>query len=134
MKFLLSFILLLSLLSTKAQQVYTIQANCKQTISLSSSGKDSAFLFGIVTAAEGVKSYLWTQTSGPNTSVIVTPGSTYTFVKNLVPGVYAFNFSAITNKGTSFAPIPDTLQVLPFVDKIDSIRIYYNSGKISIQK
>lgn len=133
-KLLLLLVLILALISTKAQQAYTIQANCKQVITLSASGKDSAFLYGIVTSTEGVRSYLWQQASGPSTSVVATSNSTYTFVKNLVPGTYIYNFSAITTKGTSLAPVPDTLQVLAFVDKIDSIRIYYKSGKVGIQK
>jgi len=121
---------ILSFILTRAQQSCTIQANCRQTYTLSAAGKDSVLIYGLVTASDGVKSYTWAQKSGPNTSVLSTPTATQTYVKGLVPGTYIYGFGATTVKGTVFAPVADTLTVYPFVDGIDSVRVYYRSGRI----
>lgn len=126
----LLLILAFSYLLTKAQQSCTIQANCKQVINLSGTGKDSVLVYGLVTASDGVKGYTWTQLVGPNTATLSTPTAANSYVKGLVPGTYIFGFGATTGKGSILAPIPDTLQVNAFVDGIDSVRVYYKSGKI----
>jgi len=120
----------LAFLLTRAQQSCTIQANCKQTYTLGPSGKDSVLIYGLVTASDGVKGYTWIQKSGPNTSVLSTPTQSQTYVKGLVAGTYIYGFGATTNTGTILAPVADTLVVYPFVDGIDSVRIYYRSGKV----
>lgn len=123
------FIFTISSAVLHAQQGCTIQANCTQAVQLSASGKDSVLIYGVVTASDGVKTFSWIQKSGPNTAVLSTPTATQTQVKGIVSGTYIFNFSATTVNGTSLAPIPDTLIVQPFVDRIDSVKVFWHSGK-----
>lgn len=131
---LLATLLGLSCLFVKAQQGCTIQANCKQTLMLSPTGLDSILVYGLATASDGIKSYIWSQKSGPSQSLPANTNASQLYVKGLVPGTYIYGFGATTNSGTILAPIPDTLVVQAFVDKIDSIRIYYRSGKVASQQ
>lgn len=131
---LLATLFALSCMLVKAQQGCTIQANCKQVITLSPAGFDSVLIYGLAVASDGIKSYIWSQKSGPSPSLPAVTNASQLYVKNLVPGTYIYGFGATTNSGTILAPIPDTLIVQAFVDKIDSIRIYYRSGKVASQQ
>lgn len=61
---------------------------------------DTALLDGTVTPGDNpITSIMWTQMSGPNSAVIVSPTTAATFVNGLVPGVYVFKLSAIDTIG-----------------------------------
>ncbi len=71
-------------------------------ITLSYAKGDSIELTGKAVDKDGsVKSYLWSQVSGPNTATITNPGSANTFVKNLITGTYIFQLMATDNKGAT---------------------------------
>src|SRR5262245_59351307 len=48
-----------------------------------------------------VVSYLWSQVSGPNASLIVNPGSATTDVEDLVEGTYVFQLMVTDDKGAT---------------------------------
>jgi hypothetical protein len=66
------------------------------------SGLDTIHLSGSATDVDGtIVSYLWSQVSGPNTSLIQNPGSQATVVSSLVAGTYVFQLSATDNEGAT---------------------------------
>ena len=79
--------------------VPVVNAGADTTINLSSVS-DSIKLVGSASDAyDPIVSYLWSQVSGPNTSLISNPGSATTFVNNLVGGTYVFQLMATDNDG-----------------------------------
>src|SRR5215217_8299098 len=63
---------------------------------------DSIQLSGTATDSDGlIVGYIWSQVSGPNESVIVSPGSATTIVKNVEAGTYVFQLMAVDNKGAT---------------------------------
>jgi len=73
-----------------------------QTITLPT---NSATLTGTGTGTNGatISTYAWTQTSGPNTAGITTPGSAGTDVTGLIQGTYVFTLTVTDNHGLSAA-------------------------------
>jgi len=71
-------------------------AGSNQTIQLPAS---SATLSGSGTGTNGatISTYAWTQTSGPNTAGISTPGSAGTTVTGLIQGTYVFTLTVTDN-------------------------------------
>lgn len=63
------------------------------TISLSGSGAGSN--------GASIVSYSWSQSSGPASATIVSPGSAATTVNNLVKGIYVFTLKVTDNNGLS---------------------------------
>lgn len=77
-----------------------VDAGGTLTVVLNPATGDSLTLSGTATDGDGaVVSYLWSQVSGPNKAVILTPGSKSTFVTGLVSGAYGFQLMATDNKG-----------------------------------
>jgi hypothetical protein len=71
---------------------------------------DSVVLTGTGTDADGkVVAYLWSQVTGPATSIIVNPGSTTTAIKFSTPGSYIFQLMVTDEKGATGV---DTVGVL----------------------
>ena len=65
-------------------------------------GLDTIHLSGTATDADGtIESYVWSQVSGPNSSVIQNPGAASTIVSGLVAGTYVFQLNATDNKGAT---------------------------------
>ena len=76
----------------------TVNAGAPQTITLPSS---SVTLTGTATGNGGatIASAVWSQTSGPNTSTIVSASNLSTIVNGLVAGSYVFTLTATDNNG-----------------------------------
>jgi hypothetical protein len=73
----------------------TISAGSAQTITLPTS---STTLTGTVTDKTAtIKSYAWTETSGPNTATMSYPADESTAVSGLVAGTYVFQFKIVDN-------------------------------------
>jgi hypothetical protein len=73
----------------------TISAGSAQTITLPTS---TATLTGTVTDKTAtIKSYAWTESSGPNTATISSPSSESTTVKGLEAGTYVFELKVTDN-------------------------------------
>ncbi len=65
-------------------------------------GLDTIHLSGTATDEDGtIVSYLWSQVSGPNSSVIQNPGSSSTVVSGLIAGTYVFQLNATDNNGAT---------------------------------
>lgn len=65
-------------------------------------GLDTIQLAGTATDIDGtIVSYLWSQVSGPNSSLIQNPGSPSTVVSGLIAGTYVFQLNATDNKGAT---------------------------------
>lgn len=63
---------------------------------------NSIELTGSATDSDGVVvGYIWSQVSGPDGTVIISPGSATTFVKGLESGNYVFQLMAVDNKGAT---------------------------------
>ena len=63
---------------------------------------NSIQLSGISSDTDGtVVGYIWSQVSGPNESIIVSPGSANTLVKGLEVGNYVFQLMAVDDKGAT---------------------------------
>jgi len=52
-----------------------------------------------------ITSYAWTQTSGPNTATITTPGNVSTTVSGLVQGSYSFQLTVTDNSGATASDV-----------------------------
>jgi len=77
----------------------TLSAGSAQTISLPTS---TATLTGTVTdKTSTIKTYAWTQVSGPNTATISSPSSVTTTIKGLEAGTYVFQLKVTDNSGAS---------------------------------
>jgi hypothetical protein len=117
----LSLGILLSLLSCtkddfKENEVPVADAGPSKAITLPAS---SETLSGTGTDIDGnVVAYLWSQVSGPSSSVIVNPGSASTAVEELVEGTYVFQLMVTDDKGatgvdtTSIIVSPAPIQTL----------------------
>lgn len=121
---LLSVILLATITCFSQTKSFCVQASCKQTIS---SPQDSALIFGLVTASDGVRTQSWIQLSGPTQSVIVTPGATQTMLRKLAVGTYIYNFTGISLTGTT-GSVQDTVVVMAPTIRIKSVLITYQSS------
>ena len=65
-------------------------------------GLDTIHLAGTATDIDGtIVGYLWSQVSGPNSSVIQNPGSPSTVASGLIAGTYVFQLSATDNDGAT---------------------------------
>lgn len=114
MKKFLTAVLIFSTVFAHGQNsvIFCAQTNCPITIT---APQDSALLFGAATitgAKDTVISYLWKQVSGP-AAVLVTPGSSQTMARKLVPGSYVFSMTVTTKLGASQTVASDQLTVLP---------------------
>lgn len=77
-----------------------VNAGNAQTVILSPATGDSVSLSGTAADADGsVASYLWSEVSGPNKAIILTPGAPSTFITGLASGAYVFQLMATDNKG-----------------------------------
>src|SRR5690606_12046460 len=57
-------------------------------------------LNGTGTDSDGtVEDYAWTQTSGPNTATMATPGQASTVISNLIEGNYVFTLTVTDDDG-----------------------------------
>jgi hypothetical protein len=102
------------------------------------SNKDSIELKGSASDAHGtIISYLWSQVSGPNSALILNPGSDSTFVTNLIAGKYTFQLMAIDDDGeasvktvsvTTLAPASSTITLQPSNNPYEVMLAAYNSG------
>lgn len=106
----LCFCLILSYSSCQKEKIVKqinkipdVNAGEDRTITLGSKlNTDTINLNGSATDADGsVKSYLWSQVSGPNSSDIQDPGSHKTLVRNIVEGIYVFQLMATDNEGAT---------------------------------
>ncbi|MFL5789227.1 MAG: PKD domain-containing protein [Flavisolibacter sp.] len=85
--------------STASNIPPTVSAGLNQTITLP---VNAVTLKGSATDADGtIASVNWKQLSGPNTSIISTPGQLQTIVSGLLQGAYIFQLTATDNKGAS---------------------------------
>jgi len=75
-----------------ANQPPVVSAGTNQTISLPTS---SVTLTGTATDLSGISSYLWTQSSGPNTATIVASNAASTSVTGLIAGTYVFQLKVV---------------------------------------
>jgi len=75
-----------------ASQPPVVSAGAAQTITLPT---NSVILAGTATDASGISSYLWTQSSGPNTATIVASNAASTSVTGLVAGAYVFQLKVV---------------------------------------
>lgn len=78
----------------------TVSAGSNQTITLPT---NSTTLVGTATGNGGatISTHTWTQVSGPNSAVILTPSNTTTIVSGLIQGVYTFQLSATDNNSNT---------------------------------
>lgn len=75
----------------------SVNAGLSQAITLP---VNAVTLSGTASDPDGmIASYLWSQVSGPNNAVIVSPASSNTSVTGLIAGVYVFKLTATDNKG-----------------------------------
>ncbi|HLK27287.1 MAG TPA: choice-of-anchor Q domain-containing protein [Puia sp.] len=82
-----------------ALQSPVVSAGSNQTITLPTS---SVTLTGTATDASGtIKTYAWTQTSGPNTATIASASAIQTNVTGLIAGTYVFQLKATDNNSLS---------------------------------
>ena len=128
MKYILLVLLTLSFSFCKSQ-ICLVQANCSQTITL----PNTATIWSQTLSTNVLTGLQWKQLSGPTASVILNPTASLTVVSNLAQGTYLYSITAKFDNGSQQSAL-DTLFVLPFIDKVDSIRIYYRSGKIVTQQ
>lgn len=65
-------------------------------------GADTIHVSGTATDIDGtIVSYLWSQVSGPNSSLIENAGSPTTVISGLIAGTYVFQLSATDNDGAT---------------------------------
>jgi len=77
----------------------TVNAGTDQTITLPTS---SVTLTGTASETNGtIKTYAWTQVSGPSTATIGTPATAQTTVSNLVAGTYVFQLKVTDNSSVT---------------------------------
>ncbi len=77
----------------------TVSAESNQTIT---SPTSSVTLTGSATASSGtITTYLWTQTSGPNTATFGSASSASTTASGLITGIYVFQLKATGSSGLS---------------------------------
>ena len=77
----------------------TLSAGANQTLTLPT--KSTTLTGSVTDKSSTIKSYAWTEVSGPNTATISSPGSISTAVKNLVAGVYVFQLKVVDNAGAT---------------------------------
>jgi hypothetical protein len=90
-----------------------------------------------------VKSVSWVFKSGPATPVMASPvttwitgiavRSTVALSKLSTPGTYVFQATGISTGGST-ATVTDSLTVLPQMNFIDSVKVFYHNGKTVVQK
>lgn len=131
---------LLGIIYIAQAAVPTVSAGVNQTITLPAS---TATLTGSATPvapATSIASYMWTQTSGPISSVIATPSAPTTLVSGLtIPGNYVFTLTATDNGtpasiGTSTVTITVNMaqNPLPVINKKMKLEIT-PSGQVNLQ-
>ncbi len=86
-----------------ANQIPVVQLSPDRNVEIKAeAGLDTIHLSGTATDADGsIISYLWSQVSGPNTSLIQNPGSSTTIVSGLIAGTYVFQLSATDDDGAT---------------------------------
>jgi hypothetical protein len=103
--FLLSFLCFILIACHKdkhVNQIPIVQLSSDRSVQIKAQPLDTIHLSGTATDNDGtIVSYLWSQVSGPNSSVIANPGSQSTDVSGLVSGVYVFQLSATDNDGAT---------------------------------
>jgi len=135
---------ILSLLSCtkddfKENEVPVADAGPSKAITLPLS---SETLSGTGTDSDGdVVAYLWSQVSGPGSSLIVNPGSPTTSIEDLVEGVYTFQLMVTDDKGATgvdtakITVSPSPIQTLTFQPSNNPLEyllaIYNNQGQAS---
>ena len=83
-------------------QIPEVQLFSDRSVQIKAQPLDTIHLSGTATDDDGaIVSYLWSQVSGPNSSVIANPGSQSTVVNGLISGVYVFQLSATDNDGAT---------------------------------
>ena len=130
---------ILSLLSCtkddfKENEVPVADAGPSKAIMLPTS---SETLSGTGTDNDGsVVAYLWSQVSGPSSSLIVNPGSASTLIEDLVEGVYTFQLMVTDDKGATgvdtakitVSPSPiQTLTLQPANNPLEFQLLAYNN-------
>jgi hypothetical protein len=77
---------------------------------VANAGKDETLAAGQATVLHGensyamagyIKGYSWTKISGPDTYEILSPTASYTWIRNMVPGVYVFRLTVTDNYGAT---------------------------------
>lgn len=89
-----------SIINTCSSIKPTVNAGSNQIISLPIS---STILIGLAVGNGGatIVTTTWTQISGPNSSIILTPSNTTTVVSNFIQGVYTFQLQATDNNSNT---------------------------------
>ena len=99
---------------------------------------DSETLSGSGTDSDGqVVAYLWSQVSGPNSSLIVNPGSATTDVEDLTEGQYIFQLMVTDEKGATgvdtttitVSPAPVTTLSLQPANNPSEVQIFTYNGQ-----
>ncbi|HEV3250892.1 MAG TPA: T9SS type A sorting domain-containing protein, partial [Puia sp.] len=100
----------------------------------------SLTLSGTATAGSStIVSTTWSQTSGPGTAILNTPGSLTTLISNLIQGVYVFRFTIIDSLGnnsfdsaivTVNAQTPSTINVRLYAGLIPFSNIGWNNWNV----
>ncbi len=98
---------------------------------------DTLTLTGSASDSDGhVVAYLWSQVSGPASTVIVNPGSPSTLITNFVKGTYVFQLMATDDKGATGVdtatvvvnPGPQTLTFAPSNNASEIELVNYNGA------
>ncbi|MEO6961169.1 MAG: DNRLRE domain-containing protein [Puia sp.] len=83
--------------------------------------KDSVTLTGSGTDADGkISSYLWSQVSGPNSSLIANPSSANTLLSGLITGTYVLQLMVVDNQGATGV---DTVSIVVNPSPIDTLNV-----------
>jgi hypothetical protein len=100
----------------------------------------SETLSGTGTDNDGsVVAYLWSQVSGPSSSLIINPGSASTLIEDLVEGVYTFQLMVTDDKGATgvdtakitVSPAPiQTLELQPANNPLEFQILTYNGQDV----
>jgi len=83
-------------------QLPVVNAGNDTTFNFTGTSNDTVQLKGSATDVDGtITSYVWSQLSGPNSSIFINNGSAHTGVARTVSGTYTFQLVVTDNKGAT---------------------------------